>query len=167
MNNMNISPRVRLRRWKTSDTSFIHTLVNSEGWLRNIGERNVTDAASAEDFIKRLDGSFDENGIGFWCVELSDTSQAIGMCGFTKRDYLDYPDLGFALLPEYEGKGLAFEAATMALIKIDSELQLTTFQGITLPQNTPSSSLLKRLGFKYQTIIMNKDEELDCYFYSK
>lgn len=167
MKKLKNSPRILLRRWNKSDALFIQTLVNSEGWLQNIGQRNVTDIASAEEFIERLDGSFDEKGIGFWCIESTATQHAIGMCGFTKRDYLDHPDLGFALLPEFEGQGLAFESAVMAITKIDVELHLRIFQAITLPQNTRSSSLLKRLGFEFQTTILNNDEELDCYIYSK
>jgi len=33
------------------------------------------------------------------------------MCGIIKRDYLEHPDIGFAFLPEFTGKGFAFEIA--------------------------------------------------------
>ena len=39
----------------------------------------------------------------------------IGMCGLFKRTYLDYPDLGYALLHQYHGKGYAIEAAASIL----------------------------------------------------
>jgi RimJ/RimL family protein N-acetyltransferase len=34
------------------------------------------------------------------------------MCGLLKRDELDYPDLGYALLPDFCGKGYAIEASS-------------------------------------------------------
>jgi RimJ/RimL family protein N-acetyltransferase len=44
----------------------------------------------------------------------------VGMCGLIKRKTLDDVDIGFALLPEYEGNGFATEAA-VAVMKYAKE----------------------------------------------
>lgn len=37
------------------------------------------------------------------------------MCGLVKRETLDDVDIGFAFLPEFEGKGYAFESSSAVI----------------------------------------------------
>ena len=65
-----------------------------------------------------------------------------------KRDNLEHPDIGFAFLTEYLGKGYGFEASQGVMKHAKEELGIRTFLGITLPENTPSIKLLEKLGLK-------------------
>lgn len=55
--------------------------------------------------------------MGINLVALKETGKPIGACGLLKREALDYPDLGYAFLPEFWGKGYAMEAADAILKK--------------------------------------------------
>lgn len=135
--------RIGLRKMTVRDASFLLELVNTEAWIKYIGDRNVHSITEAENYIEtRILGSFDKNGFGMYLCYLKETEEAFGLCGLVQRDYLDHPDLGFALLTKFEGKGLMKEACDMILQGNTSKLY-----AICTPDNGKSVKLLQRLGF--------------------
>ena len=76
--------------------------------------------------------------------------EPIGIITFIQRDYLDFPDLGFAFLPESSGKGYAFEAAVAIIDYLRGEHFCDHLLAVTMRDNTPSLRLLKRLGFAFE-----------------
>lgn len=142
------SERLILRAISKNDAAFIRKLVNTEGWLQFIGDRNVHDEFSAQNFIQTwaLD-RYNTFGYGPYLVMLKSSNELIGVCGLFKRDYLEYPDLGFALIPEFNGLGLAFEASKVVIDYAFHELKLPKLYAITAQNNVNSAKLLKRLGF--------------------
>ena len=106
------------------DAAFMLRLVNEPLWLQYIGDRNVHSIEDAKNYL--LNGSirsFETNGFGFAIVILKETGEAIGMCGFVKRDFLDDVDIGFAFFPEFMRKGYAYESAS-AMMKYAFTTQL-------------------------------------------
>src|SRR5205823_3192935 len=96
--------RLSITEFTTDDAGFILQLVNSPSWLQFIGDRQVYTLADAELYL--VNGpisSYQQLGFGLWKVELKDGGKPIGMCGFLKRTFLDDADIGYALLPEFEG----------------------------------------------------------------
>lgn len=139
--------RLLLREYTIADAPFIYKLMNSEGWLKNIGDRNIQTLADAEAYLtKNYLGSYEKNGFGPYLVSLKTDGTPIGSAGLYKRDTLDFPDIGFAFLPEFGNKGYAFEAANEVMRFAAEELGLKTIVGITLPENISSIKLLKKLG---------------------
>jgi RimJ/RimL family protein N-acetyltransferase len=74
------------------------------------------------------------------------------MCGLLKRETLPDVDLGFAFLPQYWGKGYAFEAASATLHQAKDVFKLTRILAITNPDNDASIKLLNRLGFRFERV---------------
>ncbi len=139
--------RLELREYTLKDAPFIFTLMNSEGWLKNIGDRDIKTIADAEAYIqKNYLGSYEKNGFGPYLVSLKTDGTPIGSAGLYKRDTLEFPDVGFAFLPEFANNGYAFEAANEVMRFASEDLNLKTIVGITLPENTSSIKLLKKLG---------------------
>ncbi|GAA4319695.1 GNAT family N-acetyltransferase [Flaviaesturariibacter amylovorans] len=137
--------RLRLRRFTTGDAAFIVALLNSPGWLRFIGDRGVHNEADALRYLGNGPfKSYAERGFGLSLVETKEGTAA-GMCGILVRDTMDYPDIGFAFLPEHAGKGYGYEIASTTLRHARSAWGLTTIDAITLPDNTASIRLLERL----------------------
>ncbi len=98
-------------------------------------------------------------------METKKINTPIGMCGILKRETLDHPDLGFAFLPEYIGKGYGFEAATATMAVAKERLKLPTLCAITVPYNENSIKLLEKVGMKFNKRICfpNNPEELLLY----
>lgn len=142
--------RLTLRPFTTADTSFIIELLNSPGWLRYIGDRNVKTESEAKVYLENGPiKSYRENGFGLCMVEKTAGSKPIGMCGIIKRDNLDHPDIGFAFLPGFQSQGYAFEMASATLKHAQDVLNLTPLLAITLPDNKKSIRLLEKIGMKY------------------
>lgn len=142
--------RLLLKELDAEDLLFIIELLNSPGWLKYIGDRGVKTTEEGMGYLKNGPWkSYEENGFGLYKATLKDLGTPIGLCGLLKRESLKHPDLGFAFLPEYMGKGYAFEASKKVLEFSRESLNITIFQAITLPDNMLSIRLLKKLGFLY------------------
>lgn len=143
--------RLILRKLSLNDTDFIIELVNSPGWLQYIGYRNIH---STEDAIRYLkDGplkSYEENDFGLLLIQLKTTGAPIGMCGLLKRDTLPLPDLGYALLPAYEGNGFITEATSAYLAFVAQQLQIEKLMAITSLDNEKSIRVLEKLHFVFE-----------------
>jgi RimJ/RimL family protein N-acetyltransferase len=142
--------RLGLRQFTISDANFIVELVNSPGWLEFIGDRNVKTEEQALAYLQNGPiNSYEVNGFGLSLVELKSSKNAIGMCGILRRDNLEKPDIGFALLPEFIGKGYAFEIAGATLIFAKEKLKIPTVWAVTVPNNKASINLLEKIGMKF------------------
>jgi [ribosomal protein S5]-alanine N-acetyltransferase len=143
------------------DAPFILELVNSPGWLQFIGDRGIKNITDAENYI--INGpmaSYRKFGHGLYLVTLKENAARVGMCGILKRDTLEHEDIGFALLPQYAGKGYAFEAAAAVLQYAKEILGLKKIVAITLSANHRSVKLLTKLGLVFEkNIIFPPNEE--------
>ncbi len=161
--------RLILREQTQDDAAFILALLNSPGWLKYIGERNVKTMLDAANYI--LNGamkSYKENGFGLYLTKLKEGDIPVGVCGLIKRPGLEQVDIGFAFLPEHEGRGYGFESAT-AVMKYGREvLGLGIVVAITTKDNEASISLLKKIGFGLkETVTLPGDTEELLLFESK
>jgi [ribosomal protein S5]-alanine N-acetyltransferase len=153
--------RLIIRPLRSDDAPFILMLLNEPSFIRYIGDKKVRNLNDAEQYI--LNGpvaSYERHGLGLCLVELRETGTPVGMCGLLKRDELPHPDIGFAFLPEFWGKGFAFEAAAVVLEDARERLQLTTILAITTKNNESSIKLLQRLGLKCEGVVRIGEEEL-------
>jgi len=166
MNQILETERLILRELDIQDAQFMFQLLNSHGWIKYIGDRNIKSKEDAKEYIQKGPlVSYAANRFGLYAIELKESKLAIGVCGLLKREYLEFVDIGFALLPEYEAKGYAYEAANACLNYSKEKLNINNFSAITLPANTRSIQLLKRLGFNYKKnfIFESTNEELQLY----
>lgn len=158
--------RLRLCQLSFDDAPFILELVNDPDWLRYIGDRGVHNLEDARNYISKgpLD-SYARHGYGLYKVELKDGNVPAGMCGLLKREFLDAPDIGFAFLPAYVGKGLAHEAAVALMGYARSVLRIPRVLAITNPENEPSIRLLGKLGFSLESMVLPVGESREiCLF---
>ena len=107
--------------------------------------------------------SYEKFGFGLYLVALKDTLEPIGMCGLLKRDTLEHPDIGFAFLQKFTGRGYAFESAAEVLTYGKNVLGLTSILAITTKDNSSSIKLLGRLGFEFEKHIMINADELNLF----
>jgi RimJ/RimL family protein N-acetyltransferase len=79
-----------------------------------------------------------------------DTHDLVGVVSLQKERYPSappIPDIGFAILAKYYGKGYATEAAEGLMKYYREERGQTKFAGYCDPGNESSKKVLKRLGF--------------------
>jgi len=159
--------RLSIRQFNTNDTVFIIRLLNEESFIRNIADKQVRTNTDAINYLNNGPiSSYEVYGFGLNLVQLKDTGTPIGMCGLLKREELDHPDIGYALLPEFCGKGYANEAASSILKEEMATHNLNTVLAVTLPNNLSSNILLKNLGFSLKGTVELYDTQNNFYDYS-
>ena len=129
-------------------------LLNDPAWIRFIGDRGVRTLAAAAEYIERGPiAMYASHGFGLYLIQLKRGGEPIGICGLVKRDFLEDVDLGFALLPEYRGRGYAPEAAGAVMRYAEAALGLTRLVAITSRENEISAGLLEKLGFRFERMV--------------
>jgi [ribosomal protein S5]-alanine N-acetyltransferase len=98
-----------------------------------------------------------DNGFGLWIFRSKITGQLIGRGGIRRVPIRDVEEieLGFALMPEYWGQGLATEMAKASTEVAFEKLRLRSLVSFTLTTNLASQHVIEKTGFKYE-----KDIEL-------
>jgi RimJ/RimL family protein N-acetyltransferase len=104
-------------------------------------------------------------GFGLYLVAIKGGGPPIGICGLIKRDSLEDVDIGFAFLPEYWGRGYAYEAASAVMAYGGSVLGLKRIVAITSVDNDSSARLLEKLGLRFEAMVKlsNDSEEVRLF----
>jgi RimJ/RimL family protein N-acetyltransferase len=158
--------RLIVRSTTSEDAEFLLTIFNSPKWLQFIGDRNVHTIEEAEKYIEdRITSQYKRLGYGHYIVELKTNGAKIGTCGLYDRPGLDGIDIGFAFLPEYEGKGYAYESAEVVKNAAFNEFSIPELVAITTKDNFASQKLLEKLGLENQGDIQMPGEEEALFFY--
>lgn len=155
-----LTDRLRLEPLAVNDDHFFLELVNTEGWLKFIGNRNVASVGDAAEYIRKI---LDKPSSSCWTVRRRSDQKAIGIVTLFKREYLEHPDIGFAFLPAYAGAGYAYEATTMVLNAEIRARDLAHILATTVPGNTSSVRLLHKLGLRFEKEIRVENELLHVY----
>ena len=157
--------RLQLREVALGDAPFFLRLLNDPRWLANIGDRGVRCGADAESYIEsRIWSQYRAYGFGMYIMELKSTAVSIGICGLVKREFLSAPDLGFALLPDYLGRGYATEAARSVVAHAKAILGIEKLYAIAKRSNERSARVLDRVGFRREgPCLTEQGAELELY----
>lgn len=155
--------RLLLCKLTPDDAAFILELVNTPSWLEYIGDKGMRTQEDAHAYI--INGpmaSYESFGFGLLSVRVKECNTPVGICGLIQRTTLQDVDIGFALLPEYTGKGYALEAARATLQYAHTVVGLQRVVAITTATNTHSIRLLEKLGLCFETMVQlsSGDKEL-------
>jgi len=148
------------------DAEFLLKLLNTEKWLKNIGDRNVHSLEDAQKYVRDKNlPQIKRLGFGNAVVILKSNNEKIGTVGLYDREGIDGVDIGFAFLEEYEGKGYAYESAKKIMDIGINEFDVKKVSAITLPTNESSIKLIEKLGLKFKEVVRipNDTEDLNLY----
>jgi RimJ/RimL family protein N-acetyltransferase len=147
------TPRLLLRRWRSSDRAPFAALNADPEVMRFFP--SVRDARQSDELVDRIEATFDSRGYGLWAVERRDTGEFIGFTGLNPM-----PDgvpgsgrveIGWRLARAHWRHGFASEAATAGLAFAFGSpgLGLTEVNSITARLNEPSQGVMRRIGMSY------------------
>lgn len=159
--------RLLLRKLTTDDAEFIIELLNTPGWLQFIGDRNVHNKKQTIAYLENGPfKSYQQHGFGLWLVADKTDCKPVGMCGLLVRDQLETPDIGYAFLPAFHGRGLAFEIVSAVLLYAKYELGIKKISAITLPDNVRSINVLQKAGLKFVRVFSFAGSKEVLHLYS-
>lgn len=115
-----------------------------------------TPAATLEDskkMIRIIQKQYEENGVGRLAVIEKESGLMIGWSGLKLlktpvNGYINTLDLGYRFIPEFWGKGYAWEAAEASLNYGFKTLDAETIYAYAHSENEGSNYILKKLGFE-------------------
>lgn len=152
--------RLELRRVTLDDADLMLAVWNDPDFIRNVGDRGVRTLEQAREAMRA--GAlqlYADYGYGPYAVTLQRDATRIGICGLFRRENLEHPDIGFAILPDYRGQGFAEEAAIAVRDHAFGELAIDTLTAIVSPDNAPSIALIEKLGLAFDRMITMPGDE--------
>jgi len=158
--------RLDLKPTSEEDAPFIFELLNAPKWIEYIGDRNVKSVEDAQEYIiTKIKPQLEKLGYSNYTIIRKSDNVKLGICGLYDREGLEGIDIGFALLPEHERKGYAFEAANELKRVGVEEFGISRIRAITTKENIASQKLLEKLGLKFirNVQLPNHDKEVLLY----
>ncbi|HUP59313.1 MAG TPA: GNAT family N-acetyltransferase [Thermoanaerobaculia bacterium] len=139
--------RLGFRHWSESDFELVYALWSNAEVTRLIGgpfSRQWVEKRLAREMANQT-----ALGIQYWPIFLLESNEHVGVCGLRPHLEDDVPALGYHLLPQFWGRGLATEASRAVIdYAFDTRHVRALFAGHH-PDNVRSKRTLERLGFEY------------------
>ncbi len=141
--------RLALRQWRQTDLDPFAALCADprvmKFFISSVHDRETADLR-VEKWSKRLQ----QNGWGFWAVELKQETTFIGFAGLQvpadDHPYMPCVEIGWRLAYAHWGKGYATEAANGVLNIAFEVLAVPEIIATTAVGNVRSSAVMQRLG---------------------
>jgi len=150
--------RLRLREWDEEDEVRFYEVMNRPEVMQHLGGIQSPEEWSAA--YQRVVGFQRDFGHTFWIIEERDSGAILGFCGIKRvnapgaGDLTGKHEIGWRVVPESWGKGIAKEAAIASMDLAFDRFDAPQVIATTVPANAASQGLMKRLGMK-------RREELD------
>ncbi|MEO1246961.1 MAG: GNAT family N-acetyltransferase [Pseudomonadota bacterium] len=144
------TPRLELLKVCEEDAPLLLAVWNDPSFIEHVSDRGIRTLEQAHKAI--VQGplkTYREYGYGPYKMLRKSDGEALGICGLFKRDYLEDPDLGYAVLPGYRGAGYASEAARQVLVIAAIAFDLPRVKALISPDNAASIQLIEKIGFKF------------------
>ena len=143
-------PRLILGAWQFDDWAGFRPIATDPQVMRYITGGSPWNDAQVQDFVGRQVATFAERGFCRWKMIEAATGEFIGFCGLGMwRDHPD-PEIGWWLARRHWGRGLATEAAGIALRDAFERVGLERVVSIARPENTASTRIMEKLGLKFE-----------------
>ena len=140
-----------LRPFKDEDTNDFFSMMDS----REVREAlHVSDDYGLSEAFHAMSawlGQWELRGTGHWALEEKKSGRFVGRAGLHRPERHDWPgvEVGWALHPDYWGRGYATEAGAAAVRYGFDQFEVDKLFSCILPENYRSQAVVKRLGFRF------------------
>jgi [ribosomal protein S5]-alanine N-acetyltransferase len=138
--------RLELRPLASGDVSELLRVCNDPAVRRHLFDDEPVSEEAAGAMIRRSERDFAEGGVGLFGLRLRGMRGLIGFCGLFVVEEVGEPELAYALLPSWWGRGLATEAARAVA---GHALEAAGFRRVLVAAdgaNAASTRVIERLG---------------------
>lgn len=148
---------IRLRGIEENDIERLYTLFSNPQVMRYWSRGPMTNWQEAIDYANTIIEGFATRNVLNWIIADLESDQMIGTCTLYEiNPQHARAGLGYALMPEYWGKGLAHDAASLAISYGFLELGLHRIEADTEPNNLRSNKVLERFGFQREGLLRER-----------
>ncbi|HEY5392384.1 MAG TPA: GNAT family N-acetyltransferase [Hanamia sp.] len=160
MGNKNFKPfpvlkteRLTLRQLVSSDAKEIFAL-RSDGNVNKYLDRKASKSIDdAKIFIHIINANIQRNDSLYWAITLNATDKLIGtICLFDFSNDNLKAEIGYELLPGFQGKGIMQEATSKVIDFGIQHIGLNSIEANTHFENQSSTRLLEKFNFKKHNV---------------
>ena len=143
--------RLILRQLVNTDDKEIFALRSDDNVNRYLDRQPSKSIEDAKSFIQIITENVKKNDSIYWVISLNGI--LIGtICLFEFADDNFKAEIGYELLPSYQGKGLMQEAVSKVLEFGFQHLGLNSIEAYTHSENQSSTRLLEKFNFTKQSL---------------
>lgn len=146
-------PTLRTKRLvlRAPDPKDFETYAAFRATDRAAGVGGPYDRITSFSHFCELIGHWVARGYGRWVVADPDTDDALGVVGLMYPEDWPEPEIAWTVFDGAEGRGFAHEAALASRDYAYKTLGWPTVISCTVPENTRSIALAKRMGATYES----------------
>jgi ribosomal-protein-alanine N-acetyltransferase len=140
--------RLVLRRVNENDANEIFALRSNPETMKYIPRPLVKSIDDALEHIAMIDAKIESNEGINWAITYKDNPKLIGIIGHYRIKPEHFrAEIGYMILPEYNGKGIVSEAVKEVVKYGFNEMKLHSIEAIIDPENFGSEKVLQKSGF--------------------
>lgn len=159
--------RLTLAKLSFDDADFIFELLNEPTFKRFIGDKGIETQGDALNYLRDVPlHQYENHGYGLFRVGVGDDDIAVGICGLVSRDEFPDPDLGFAFLQAYWGRGYACESSLAVLADGRDTYGLRRIIAMADEENVASTHVLDKLDFRFERMVIMPGETQEIRQYA-
>ena len=108
--------RLTLRQLRSTDDKEIFALRSNDNVNFYLGRKPSKSIDDAKNFIKTINENIQRNDTVYWAITLNGTDKVIGtICLFDFSEDNLKVEIGYELLPDFQGKGIMQEATSKVI----------------------------------------------------
>jgi ribosomal-protein-alanine N-acetyltransferase len=140
--------RISMKPITPADENEIFRLRSDEKINRYLDRKRATSVEDARQYIDRISAGVTANELIAWGIHLKETAGLIGtVCLWNISFEHNSAEIGYELLPEFQGQGFMREALGRVIRYAFDDLQADMLEAFAHTRNVRSSSLLLKSGF--------------------
>jgi ribosomal-protein-alanine N-acetyltransferase len=156
-----ITDRLILRKLEMDDASDLLKLRSDESVNKYLDRPKSTTFNEALEFINKIETGLSKNESFYWVISLKEDSKLIGtICLWNLDKENSRAEIGYELLPGYQGKGLMQEALSKIIEYGFQTLKFKTITAYPNSANERSIRILEKNNFK-------RDKALETEYFKK
>ena len=141
--------RLKLRRLTLNDWNAILGLRDNAEVSKYIERKKLSGKGEAKEFIDKINNDIEADRSIYWVICLDNNPDLIGTtCLWHFSEDSTVAELGYELLPDYQGWGLMTEVIHVVREFAANHCALTKLEAYTHRENQNSLKLLRKFGFQ-------------------
>jgi RimJ/RimL family protein N-acetyltransferase len=140
---MNRVAAVRLVPWGEDDLWLVERLMGEPAMTEHLG------GPESPEKLADRQRRYAQPGSGMFKIVEEETGEAVGSVGFWDKDWRGETvyEIGWSVLPEHQGRGIAGEATALAIELVRAEGKHRYVHAFPSVDNAPSNAICRKLGF--------------------
>ena len=143
------SERLTIRQLVTNDQQEVFILRSDCQVNKYLGRQIANTIDDARNFINKVNKNLNKNESLYWAITFSDKNIFVGtICLFSFSDQNNKCEIGYELLPNFQGQGIMKEAVEKVIDYAFNTMKVQKIEAFFHRDNQSSIRLLEKFSFR-------------------